>query len=131
MPMPGCRVAGVLVAATLLTACGEPTDASAAAMSAGTFVDAVAAGRGAAACAQLTERARRAIEAFGRDCAQAIVTLPPAGPRTGEVELWSDNAQVRYANDVLFMARFDDGWKVRAAGCRPRPGQPYECAVAG
>jgi hypothetical protein len=33
--------------------------------------------------------------------------------------------------DTVFLSRFPTGWKVTAAGCVPRPGRPYQCAVKG
>ena len=53
------------------------------------------------------------------------------GPVTA-VEVWGDSAQVRFAGDTLFLARFDDGWHVRAAGCQPQAADvPYSCQVEG
>jgi hypothetical protein len=118
-------------ATTMLCGCGSTGDPAAAA-AATAFTAAVASGDGAAACAMLTERARERIEAFGRVCSTDIVRLPAAtGPVTA-VEVWGDSAQVRFAGDTLFLARFDDGWHVRAAGCQPQAADvPYSCQVEG
>ncbi|XVQ89797.1 hypothetical protein ACQP2K_21000 [Microbispora siamensis] len=45
------------------------------------------------------------------------------------VDVWGDEARVRVDGDTLFLHRFPDGWRVRAAGCEPHPEQPYECEV--
>ena len=34
-------------------------------------------------------------------------------------------------SDTVFLARFGALWKVTAAGCKLRPGVPYDCAVKG
>ncbi|WP_169984440.1 hypothetical protein [Microbispora sp. H10836] len=55
-----------------------------------------------------------------------------AGLRTGAVrgvDVWGDEARVRVDGDTLFLHRFPEGRRVRAAGCDPRPGQPHECEV--
>jgi hypothetical protein len=39
--------------------------------------------------------------------------------------------QVRFAQDTIFLARFQSGWKVMAAGCSPVPGHPYDCRLQG
>jgi hypothetical protein len=38
---------------------------------------------------------------------------------------------VRLDKDVVFLARYDDGWRVTAAGCVPRPGRPFDCTIKG
>jgi hypothetical protein len=44
-------------------------------------------------------------------------------------QVWGGEAQVTLATQVLFLAEFRDGWHVTAAGCSPRPDQPYACTV--
>jgi hypothetical protein len=118
----------VLVA---LAACGSTQDATAA-QAATTFVQTISSHDGSAACALLTDRARSAIESFDRRCATTILALPtPAGPPSG-VEVWGASAQVRFDGDVIFLARFDDGWRIRAAGCTAAADStPYSCEVRG
>ena len=56
------------------------------------------------------------------------------GRGTGLVVVAGHSAQVRYSGDTVFLARFDDGWRVTAAGCRrvsTDPAVPYDCAVDG
>ncbi|SHK51914.1 hypothetical protein SAMN05443637_107151 [Pseudonocardia thermophila] len=127
--MRGRAVVGAAFAAVVLAACGSARDAEVR-TAATAFAAAVADGDGAAACAALTPEARRGVQSFGRDCAATIVQLPPAGI-VEAVQVWGDSAQVRFAGDVVFLAELGDEWRVRAAGCRARPGAPYECAVEG
>lgn len=90
----------------------------------------------AAACSTLAPGTRDALESdTGSPCGQA---LPEAGlPRGGDVvraEVNGHSAQVVLAKDVLFLALFDDGWKVTAAGCTDPgadPQQPYDCLIKG
>jgi hypothetical protein len=55
----------------------------------------------------------------------------PEGGRVVGVDVYGKDAMVRLDNDVIFMARFDNGWKVTAAGCTPLPGRPFDCTVKG
>ena len=38
---------------------------------------------------------------------------------------------MRLDKDTLFLARFDQGWRVTAAGCTPHGDLPYDCTVKG
>ena len=70
----------------------------------------------------------------GKDdpCPTAILdeNLPAPGAVVG-TELYGQWAQVRLADDTLFLAHFGDGWRVVAAGCRSRGERPYDCQVQG
>ncbi|MEU6410477.1 hypothetical protein [Microbispora sp. NPDC046933] len=110
--------------ALIVTGCASADDASVAA-TAQRFLSAAGQGRGGQACLLLTPEAARSLD----DCEKQIVSV---GLRTGAVrgvEVWGDEARVRVDGDTLFLHRFPDGWRVRAAGCEPRPDQPYECEV--
>ena len=77
----------------------------------------------------------RAVEEDGTPCAQALAEagLAPAGAG-GSVTVAGHSAQVRYADDTVFLARFDDGWRVTAAGCERVSSDdavPYDCVVDG
>ena len=85
-----------------------------------------------AACQLLSDEARGNLEpAAGRPCPAALMSLdlPPGSVRS--VEVWGDNALVRLEAGVLFLARFQAGWKVTGAGCVPRAEMPYDCDVEG
>lgn len=69
----------------------------------------------------------------GKSCADAIVGFDLAGGEAVQrVEVAGESAQVRLAGQVVFLARFPQGWLVTAAGCQkpdPDPAEPYECEV--
>ena len=66
----------------------------------------------------------------GQTCADALreLRLGPGG-RVTEVSVWGQEAQVRLAGDTLFLHRFTDGWRIKAAGCEPVRDLPYDCEV--
>ncbi|MBE3012943.1 hypothetical protein IL992_27705 [Microbispora sp. NEAU-D428] len=110
--------------ALIVTGCASAEDTSVAG-TAERFLSAAGEGRGGEACLLLAPRAARSLD----DCEKQIVS---AGLRAGAVrgvDVWGDEARVRVDGDTLFLHRFPDGWRVRAAGCEPRPEQPYECEV--
>lgn len=121
----------LLVAAALsaVAACSSAAEPAVEA-TAGRFAAALAGHDGRAACALLTDDARRGTETFGRSCAAQLATLPDPGA-VQHVEVWSDAAQVRLAGDTVFLLRFPDGWRVSAAGCTPQEEAPYDCEVEG
>jgi len=116
----------------LLTATGCASAGGAGAQGSVTrFYDDYAQRDGAAACALLTPGARQAVaEAAHETCARAV--LRERLPRVGAVratQVYGDQAQVHLRGDTAFVARLDGGWRVRAVGCTPRPGAPYDCEV--
>ena len=120
------------VTVLLLAGCGSGR-AESAGSAAESFTRAWAAGDGATVCAQLSPAAREGVvSATGGRCADGVLSedLPSPGPAE-QVEVWGEAAQVRTASDVLFLSHYDHGWKVTAAGCTPRPGEPYDCALQG
>jgi hypothetical protein len=94
-------------------------------------------GDGAAACALLAPQTAAAVErSAGKACPQAIgdEDLPDPGTVTG-VDIdgqWAKVALTAEDGDgTVFLAMFPGGWRVAAAGCRPRGERPYDCAVQG
>lgn len=86
-----------------------------------------------AACAALAPGTREELEQDAElPCARA---LPDAGlPEAGSVrsvDVYGTQARVVAARDTLFLSFFPRGWKVVAAGCSPRPAQPYRCRIKG
>jgi hypothetical protein len=71
-------------------------------------------------------------DSFGR-CQRSLPRQDlPAATEVVSVDVYGQDAMVRLDGDVVFLARFPDGWKVTAAGCRLQsPGRPYTCAVKG
>ncbi|MEV4392494.1 hypothetical protein [Nonomuraea sp. NPDC049607] len=121
-----------VVPALLLAAVGCAVDTTSPARAAERFHAAVAAHQENAACGLLARTTADKLPDPGQTCAQALgdVKLGPGG-RVTEVNVWGNEAQVRLAGDTVFLHRFADGWRVKAAGCRPVRDLPYECEVEG
>ncbi len=83
-----------------------------------------------AACGLLAPPTRRELEADGEPCAEALdqQDVPPVAP-AGDLEVFGDEAIAHLAGDVLFLTNVAGRWLVSAAGCAPRPDQPYDCEV--
>ncbi|MDH6228535.1 hypothetical protein [Streptomyces sp. MJP52] len=132
------RAAAVSLALAGLGACGVVEERrNAAGAEAVRFEAARDAGRHALLCAALAPGTRDELEETARSgCPEAIRQaveeddLPPAGA-VRAVDVWGDRARVVLEGDTLFLSRFPGGWKVTAAGCEPRPDQPYRCGVKG
>ena len=98
-----------------------------------TFYRAVDAGDWEAACRLLAPQTKaELVQSADEACAAALEdeTLPGPGARVGAVE-FGTMTQVHYRQDTVFLARFQSGWKVEAAGCSPVPGHPYDCRLRG
>jgi hypothetical protein len=97
------------------------------------FQRAVEAADGAAGCDLLAPGTKSELEqSAGKPCRDALPgeSLPAAGA-VRDVATFGTMAQVRFAEDTLFLAEFRDGWKVVAAGCSPVRGHPYDCVLQG
>lgn len=135
MPVPGVMVSVSTVAGAglvvLLSAC-TPAQQDDAIRTADDFVAAVADGDGRAACAQLAPVTVEELEqSSGSPCAKAVLGEATAAGERVEVNTFGTMSQVRYTDDVLFLSRFDDGWRIVAAGCVARRGGPYSCGIEG
>jgi hypothetical protein len=121
-------VAGVAVC--LVASCGSKLP-EASSSTAERFYQAVEQRDGAAACALLAPATRDEVAADA-PCATAILDedLPPGGSVT-ELRQYGTEAQARMRGDTAFLAEFDDGWKVVAAGCTSKGRLPYDCKVKG
>jgi hypothetical protein len=87
----------------------------------------------AAACAVLAPPTKSALEqSAGKPCDAALLSeeLPSVGTPE-RVEVFGTSAQIRYDGETTFLARYQGGWKVIAAGCSYRPHQPYDCTISG
>ncbi len=116
-----------------LSACGGSQDV-AAADTAEAFYGALGQGDGAAACALLTPATRSELEqSSGKACDQAILEelSTTRGDDHEVVEVFETMAQVRWRDETVFLTRMPEGWRVLAAGCTPRAGDPYNCVVKG
>ncbi|OQR59723.1 hypothetical protein B6E66_33745 [Streptomyces maremycinicus] len=117
-----------------MSACGGTGQRGDRASSAATaFEKALSSGDRTALCAALAPETRKEVESSAKKaCPDAISAeeLPTGGPVRG-VDVHGRQARAVLASDTLFLSQFPGGWKIVAAGCKPRPGQPYECSVKG
>ncbi|MEU4191806.1 hypothetical protein AB0E69_07910 [Kribbella sp. NPDC026611] len=127
-------LAGVVVGATVLTvsACGSKLPA-ASSSAAERFYRAIEQKQGAAACDLLAPQTVVEVEESAQArCPTAILGADiPAGGTVVELRQYGTEAQARMSGDTAFLAEFDDGWKVVAAGCTPDGQSPYDCKVKG
>jgi hypothetical protein len=123
-----------LLTAVVLTGCSATQD-GAVESAATQFADAVAQGDGPAACRLLAPRTKSELEASaGEPCRDSVVQemeSRPGGPQREGVEVFGTAARVRTGRDTIFLARFQGGWKVSAAGCATTPSGIYECVLKG
>jgi hypothetical protein len=132
-PRPSTKIlASAGVGALALAGCTGP-GAEEAGAAATAFVQQVSSSPDQA-CSLLSEQARQDLEEREKAvCAEALpqLDLPPASSRQ-VVDVYEHHARVVLADDVLFLARYSDGWKVTAAGCEPQPDdEPYDCEIGG
>jgi hypothetical protein len=133
MRTAGRRVGAVAAAAALLLATGCGSAQPGASSVATRFVEALDADDAGAACGFLAPATKSELEkSAGKPCPAALTEedLPSAGP-VEKTEAFGTMAQVRFAEDTMFLAEFQGGWKVMAAGCSPEPGHPYDCRLQG
>jgi hypothetical protein len=134
-PAAALVLAPALVLALAAAGCATPGERSdAAGDAAAAFLRAVADGDGELACAGLAPTARQELEsAEGTPCPRAVTRVPlPGEPAARHADVYGWQARVEVPGDTLFLARFDDGWRVTAAGCRQQPGErPYDCEIQG
>jgi hypothetical protein len=125
---PASLVVGVAAA---LAGCGSA--GSAAGDAATAFYQAVKTGETSKACDLLAPETRRELEQTEKAaCEDALtrVELPTVDQAVG-AERFGLHAQVRFDNDTAFLAEYDNGWKVVAAGCTDRDPLPYDCVIEG
>jgi hypothetical protein len=87
------------------------------------------------ACALLAPGTLAEVEKTAdKTCPEALTDEDLADPSTfTSVDVFGHDAIARFGNDTVFLARFDDGWRVTAASCRPGPDEqrPYDCDISG
>jgi hypothetical protein len=72
------------------------------------------------------------VQSAKKPCEQAVLEDATKDPGSRlSANTYGTMAQVRYRNDVLFVTRFENGWKVLAAACTEKAGDPYDCEIAG
>jgi hypothetical protein len=97
------------------------------------FYDAIDAGDTSQACDLLAPQTRRELEQSEHTTCQralARAELPVVDETVGSSR-FGHHAQVRFDNDTVFLAEYDSGWKVIAAGCTARGTLPYDCVIKG
>ena len=86
----------------------------------------------AGACRLLSEETRNSLEsASTRPCPVALAALKLPTGAVRSTEVWGGNGQIQLQSGTLFLAQFDTGWRITAAGCTPRPDRPYDCDLKG
>jgi hypothetical protein len=97
------------------------------------FTESVRQADGPRACAALAPTTRQELEQSAKSpCPKALLEeqLSYGGP-VRSVQVYGQQARVVLDGDTLFLSSFPSGWRITAAGCEPRPGQPYDCQVKG
>ena len=124
-------------AATAMAVCGCGAGAaeSEARTAADAFLQAVGSDP-ASACERLAPETRSSLEeSTGSSCDAALRQLGLGAAGSAEsVDVAGHGAQVRYEGDTVFLALFDTGWLVTAAGCQRASddrSEPYDCDVEG
>jgi hypothetical protein len=124
-----------VVLAFSLAGCSAASERDEARAAATRFVAALASPD--SACALMAPGTRTELmDQAGSSCAAALAQqhVPTAAAAVLSVSVAGHSAQVVLSTQAIFLARFDDGWKVTAAGCsRPSadPSVPYACMVKG
>ena len=126
--------AWTLVAALvlLLAACGTGPSQDESERVVDRFQAAIGGADGEAACAQLTEHLRSALETEeGKPCRTAIVGLGLNGlGRADRTRVYLTSALVNVAGSGdAFLDQTPEGWRISAAGCVRESGQEYECRL--
>ena len=124
-----------MVTAMTVGGCGAGVAESDARSAADSFLDAAGTDP-ASACERLAPETRSTLEETTRSsCDAALRRLGLGAAGTAEsVDVAGHGAQVRYEEDTVFLALFDRGWLVTAAGCRRTSddrSEPYDCEVEG
>lgn len=130
-----CLLGGIVLTCVLMAGCGQSDDRAQVRAVAERFFGAVAAGDGAAACAELSADTRSQLESQeGRDCRDAVTGLTLEGGRLTREQVFVTNAKVDLASgQSAFLSRTEQGWRLSAVGCEPEGGKPadrpYDCEL--
>jgi hypothetical protein len=128
----GTVLAAVGVAA-LVTGCAGSPSAQAATRTAQAAVQASSTRDATALCALLAPQTAQGLERQrSAPCAVAALSLDlgtPSPPAPAQV--WGSSALIPMGSASVFLTEMDGRWRVLAAGCRLRDGQPAECKLGG
>jgi hypothetical protein len=125
------RNSALAVLATLALASCAGAEDEAATTAAEELQAAVGESDGQQACRLLAPAARTELEdSSGKPCADAVLSeqVGTSGTATG-VDVFDTMAQVRFADDTVFLSRFDGAWLVVGAACTPQGERPYDCGI--
>jgi hypothetical protein len=122
------RLAGLIIAASLLAGCGTSDDRNQARATTERFYAAVRAHDGTAACAQLSPATVKSLEQQeSKPCREAVRSLQLHGGRVLRTRVYITNAIVDLSGDEhAFLGREPTGWKLDAVGCRFDQGKPRD-----
>jgi hypothetical protein len=121
----------LLAVAAMLAGCGSDEDDAAGVTR--SFFEAVAAGDGATACAELSESTREKLEKDeGAPCPEGLGKLDLGGESdvTGTHVSGTAATVSLVGGEHAFLDRTSKGWRIAAAGCKPAaPEEPYDCEL--
>jgi hypothetical protein len=84
------------------------------------------------ACGLLAPQTLKELEDSQGSCPSSLPGLDlPRAAAVRSTEVYAKDAIVRLDKDTVFLARFDQGWRVTAAGCTPHGDLPYDCTLKG
>jgi hypothetical protein len=126
-------VAAIGVLALAGAGCGTSASERDARRSVERFYSAFEARDGAGACRELSQDAASALESSEREpCERAVLSLRLTPSPTRDASVWVTSAQVKLSSGVAaFLDQVGGRWRISAAGCRPSPGEPYDCELEG
>ncbi|MCW2767938.1 MAG: hypothetical protein JWO11_3897 [Nocardioides sp.] len=131
-PWVSARAGAAVAILATVSGCGSSQDTPAE-TAATSFYRALDTGDETGACAWLAPKTREELEkSSSKDCPNALraetVTSPGA---FRDVTVYGTMAQIRYAEETVFVTRFRSGWRVMALGCTPQAVGPYDCEIKG
>ncbi|MFN2615724.1 MAG: hypothetical protein ABR581_01225 [Thermoleophilaceae bacterium] len=86
---------------------------------------------GAAACRELSDDARSSLESQEKKpCDQAVLSLGLSSSPIGPVQVYVTDARANLTGgEAVFLDQTPQGWKISAAGCKPKHEKPYDCEL--
>jgi hypothetical protein len=124
------RAVALAVVAAALAGCGRSGDRQTVRDVALRFYAAVDHHDGAAACSLLSADTRATLEEQeSESCDKAVEQLDLTGGPVGKVSVYSSEAAVELrGGDTVFLQDTKEGWRIAAAGCRPKAHEePADC----
>jgi hypothetical protein len=68
----------------------------------------------------------------GQPCDRAVLSLRLTPGAVAAASVWVTSAKVSLeGGQAAFLDQIAGTWKLGAVGCRPQPGEPYECELEG